>query len=107
MRLQDQMSSEIKQASNAVRERVLSKLLELDPGLTAVVAAKSPDSPAAKQALESKQAYEQEELIANEIRSIMEQEGLDPDDPAVRFHFLLCKPYPSLLLTAMPFFYLY
>lgn len=106
MRLQDQMSSEIKQASNAVRQRVMSKLLELDPSLTTVVAATSPDSPAAKQALDKKES-EHEELIANEIRSIMEQEGLDPDDPAVRFYFLLCKPYLSLLLTAMPFIFSY
>lgn len=96
------MSSEIKQASNAVRQRVMSKLLELDPSLTTVVG----DSPAAKQALD-KMESEHEELIANEIRSIMEQEGLDPDDPAVRFYFLLCKPYLSLLLTAMPFIFSY
>ena len=81
------MTIEIKKASQSVKSIVVNKLLDLDPALLSPPRGLSsrPASPVTA----AERAEEQEKAMKDEILSIMEQEGLDPNDPAVRSHTFL------------------
>ena len=91
---------EIKKASQSVKIIVVKKLLDLDP--TLLSPPRIPSSRPASPVTAAERVAQQEQAMTDEILAIMKEEGLDPNDPAVRSHTFLSVSIPFFRL----FFYI-